>query len=83
MSNIIWDCVVRYGADMGWLPIVRSDNEEVFRGEWHRDYLGAAEQAHREMVLRMNEQPPAGMSFDGLAEGLRALNRMQEDDGAA
>ena len=72
MSAIIWDCVVRYGADMGWLPIVRSDNEEVFRGEWHREYLGAAERAHREMVLRMNEPP----------DGLRALNRMQEDGGA-
>ena len=82
MSNIIWDCVVRYGADMGWLPIVRSDGETVYTGEWHREYPGAAERAHREMILRMNE-PLAGMSFDGLAEGLRALNRMQEDDGAA
>ena len=71
MSNIIWDCVVRYGADMGWLPIVRSDNEEVFRGEWHKGYLDAADRAHREMVLRMNEPP----------DGLRALNRMQEDGG--
>ena len=83
MSAIIWDCVVRYGADMGWLPIVRSDGETVYTGEWHKGYLGAAERAHREMVLRMNEQPPAGMRFDGLADGLRVLNRMQEDDGAA
>ena len=79
MSSIIWDVVLRYGGDMGWLPIVRSDGEEVYRGEWARGYLAAADRGRREMFLRMNEPPQDGPQA-GISDALRLL---YEDDGEA
>ena len=79
MSSIIWDVVVRYGGDMGWLPIVRSDGEEVYRGEWARGYLAAADRGRREMFRRMNEPPQDGPQA-GISGALRLL---YEDDGEA
>jgi hypothetical protein len=83
MSSIIWDVVLRYGGDMGWLPIVRSDGEEVFRGEWARGYLAAADRGRREMFLRMNERPADDGPQAGISDGLRLLYQTEDDGEAA
>jgi len=35
------DYILRYVEDVGYLPILRVDNAEVYRGEYHDTYQGA------------------------------------------